>query len=50
MLNLILVLLSLEEDPIFQEQACKKYALMAFCPYYFKMVFTLLTEVVSFYV
>lgn len=50
MFDFILMLLLLKEDFVFKKKGCKRYAFLALDFYRLKMIFTLLTKVVIFYV
>lgn len=46
----VLVLLPIEENPVFKKKSCKKYVFVAIGSDTFEMVLTLLTKVIAFYV
>lgn len=50
MFDPILVLLSMEEDPVFEKEDYKKYVLGALGSYRLKMMFVLLTEIITLYI
>lgn len=49
-LNLVLVLLPIEEDSVFNKKSYKKYAFVAPSSYHLEIVFILVTKVVTFHV